>query len=150
MSTEQKIQQESQVQSQSTQIEFKKVNTRLLGPMNIKIKAQEKTGLFPKNIDLMLPPVTFAVQAKFALILESKELEKAENIASSCEICYKNIDQDLEYFFFPESQGLRLCVKLNDEFYQKYSSLLKLSETKEFTLMTYIYALIDPAFDIAQ
>jgi hypothetical protein len=118
------------------QIQFKLIESRLLGPMSLLVQSNTEDGAQAKGIDLILPAFTWALEVRLFLpVPESLLTGKATE-------GYVRVDSDVEmYIFSPPT--MRLSVRFPDSFYEKYSEYIQ--DKSNFKVMAYVLGYIDRA-----
>lgn len=123
------------------QIQFKLIESRLLGPMSLLVQSNTEDGSPAKGIDLILPAFTWALEVRLFLpVPESLLTGKATE-------GYKRVDSDVEMFIF-SPPTMRLSVRFPDSFYEKYAEYIQ--DKSNFKVMAYVLGYIDRTAPAAQ
>jgi hypothetical protein len=118
----------------TNQIQFKQIETRLLGPMSLLVQSNTDDGAPAKGIDLILPAFTWALEVRLYLpVPESQMNGKATE-------GYRRVDQDVEMNIF-SPPAMRLSLRFPEAFYEKYSELIE--NKSNFKVMAYVLGYID-------
>jgi hypothetical protein len=116
------------------QIQFKLIESRLLGPMSLLVQSNTDDGAPAKGIDLILPAFTWALEVRLFLpvpeaLLTGKATEG-----------YVRVDSDVEMFIF-SPPTMRLSVRFPQSFYDKYQEYIQ--DSSNFKVMAYVLGYID-------
>ncbi|MDX1918507.1 MAG: hypothetical protein SFT81_05140 [Candidatus Caenarcaniphilales bacterium] len=125
---------QNQSQGQGPQIQFKQIETRILGPMSLVVQSNTEEQSPAKGLDLILPAFSWSLEIRLFLpvpqaLLTAKATEG-----------YRRIDQDVELFIY-SPPNMRLSVRFPDSFYEKYDSYIE--DKNNFRVMAYVLGFID-------
>ena len=126
--------------NQQRNLSFKQTQSRLLGPVKLRIPANQQ----PKGVDLALPAVSLAIEAKLFM---QTTVDASNMLATSPESSNKGetkdalqlINDSYEYYLVPDGRQLRMLIKFSDDFYSKYRA----DESQELNLFVYVMGYID-------
>ncbi|MDJ0624898.1 MAG: hypothetical protein QNJ31_00845 [Candidatus Caenarcaniphilales bacterium] len=125
---------QTQEQKQQNQIQFKLIESRLLGPMSLLVQSNTDDGSPAKGIDLILPAFTWALEVRLFLPVPEKLLTGKATEG------YKRVDADVEQFIF-SPPTMRLSVRFPESFYEKYAEYI--DDKTNFKIMAYVLGYID-------
>ena len=104
----------NQQQNNGLTLEFKRMETRFVGPFNITVRPNEQTKNLPKEIDIVMPPISFLVEPRF--FLPTKKEENLENQENPWKEGLLNINSDLNYELYPSAQGIKMTIKFSEPY----------------------------------
>ncbi len=116
------------------QVQFKPIETRLLGPMSLLVQSSTEDNSPAKGIDLILPTFTWALEVRLYLPVP------AEKLNGKATEGYIRVDSDVETFIC-SPPTMRLSVRFPDSFYEKYSEYIE--NQANFKIMTYVLGYLD-------
>ncbi|MFN5539446.1 MAG: hypothetical protein ACK481_05235 [Candidatus Melainabacteria bacterium] len=133
------IQENSTEQSQQTgegqpQVQFKQVETRLLGPLSLLVQSNTEDGTPAKGLDLILPAFTWALEVRLFLpVPQELLLPKATE-------SYRRVDNDVE-MLISCPPNMRLSIRFPDSFYEKYGDHIE--NKSNYKIMAYVLGYLD-------
>ncbi len=118
----------------TNQIQFKQIDTRLLGPMSLIVQSNAEDGSPAKGIDLILPAFSWALEVRLYLPVPESLLNGKATEG------YRRIDSDVEMFIM-SPPTMRLSIRFPESFYEKYAEYI--TDKGNFKIMAYVLGYLD-------